>query len=570
MADVRLSELRILEGPNLYFTRPAVKLSLSVPGWLEASEDRALRLAERISLSGTGRVGARPGPPRSEHRRRFITRVAAHVTRRLAVRTGSRIAVRSRSGHETDEIVVAFPWRRRGSAEALGREVASMLATLPAARRSFMKLVDEAAERIAGVDPGPGLTVPVPRIPVAMVTGTNGKTTTVRLLSHLLESAGRSVAYTSTDGVYVNGRRVQEGDYSGPGGAGTALSQEGVHAAVLEVARGGILLKGIGAAHNDVAVVTNVSADHLDLHGIRTLDQLAEVKATITRITKPEGWDVLNADDPRVLAMRRGAAGRSFLFSLDPDHPAIRQVLTEGGRALAPLDGSLVLFSRGPVAHDLIPLVDVPVTLAGISNQHTQNAMAAAAAALSLGLSREEVVAGLRTFVLDPESNPGRANLFELDGRVVVVDYAHNEAGMEGLVEILRGLLKPGSSVWLAIGSAGDRTDDIVHGMGYVAARGADHVLVVEMLKYLRGATREHIMEILRGGMADGGTDEVPVAPDELSGLRWMLRRAKRGDVVGITALGQRPEVFSYLKERGARRIGPGRCRQLARRARAA
>jgi cyanophycin synthetase len=464
--------------------------------------------------------------------------------------------------------VVAFPWRRRAAAEALGREVVEALRSLLAGRRSFDDLVRDAVGRIEGMDPGPGPAVPAPPVPVVMVTGTNGKTTTVRLLAHILRSSGLTVAFTSTDGVYVDGRLVEEGDYSGPGGAAMAASRPGVEAMVLEVARGGILLKGIGAGHNDVAVVTNVSADHLDLHGIRTLDQLAEVKATITRITRPRGWDVLNADDPRVLAMRRGARGRPFLFSLDPDHPAIRQVLTEGGRALAPLDGALVLMSPGPLIDDLVPLEDVPVTLAGVSSIYTQNAMAAAAAALGLGVSREDLVAGLRSFVLDPERNPGRANLFELDGRVVLIDYAHNEAGMEGLVEICRGLRKPGAAIWIALGSAGDRTDDITGGMAYIAARGADRVVLLEMLKYLRGATREHVLGVLRAGAEDGGATDLPVFEEELEGLRWMLRRTRPGDVVAITALAQRPEVFDYLKRKGARRIGPGRCRQLARRAR--
>src|SRR5262249_42638474 len=159
---------------------------------------------------------------------------------------------------------------------------------------------------------------------------------------------------------------VLEGDYSGFGGAATALEQH-PDVAVLETARGGILLRGIGVLHNDVAVVTNVSEDHLDLHGIRTLDQLAEVKATITKITRPDGWDVLNADDPRVLGMRRGCTGRTWLFSLDPEHPAVREVLADGGRATVPIDGALTVLDGGE-AHALVPLIDVPVTLAGISS----------------------------------------------------------------------------------------------------------------------------------------------------------------------------------------------------------
>lgn len=564
--SVRLVELRVLEGPNLYFTRPAIKLTLAVPGWLAAGEERAIALARRARLRGPNR----PGPPRSEQRRRFVARLAAHLTRVLADAAGSGLAVRARPGHEREQIVVAFPWRRRAAAEALGREAADLLGRLLNAQRPFGQNLREAAGRVSKVEPGPGPTVPVPAVPVIAITGTNGKTTTVRLLSHILRTSGLTVAYTSTDGVYLDGELVEEGDYSGPSGAAQALAQQGVEAAILEVARGGILLKGIGAAHNDVSVVTNISADHLGLHGIFTLDQLAEVKAAVTRITRPDGWCVLNADDPRVLAMRRGARGRPFLFSMDPDHPAIRSVLAEGGRAMAPLDGSLTLLTAGPAVHSLIPLEDVPITLAGISGQHTQNAMAAAAAALSIGLSRDEVVRGLRSFVLDPEGNPGRANLFEVDGRVAVIDYAHNEAGMTGLVEICRGLRPTGSEIWVAYGSAGDRSDEIMHGMGYIAARGADHVVIVEQRKYLRGATPEHIIKVLREGAEDGGATDVLDLPDEMTGLKWMLEHSRPRDVIAITALGERPEIFRFMEERGASRVGPERCRELVRRARPA
>jgi cyanophycin synthetase len=566
MADrvsVRVVELRVLEGPNLYFTRPAIKLTLAVPGWLAANEARAASIARRIKMPG----GARPGAPRSEQRRRFVARVAAHVTRSLADAAGFRIGVRSRRGHDPEHIVVAYPWRRRGAAEALGWEVADLLGSVLRSRRPFRALLSERAARLAAVEPGPGPSVADPHIPVIAVTGTNGKTSTVRLLAHLAATAGRRVAYTSTDGVYVDGALVEEGDYSGPSGAEMALAQPGVDVAVLEVARGGILLKGIGTTHADVAVVTNVSADHLGLHGIFTLDQLAEVKAAITRIVRPDGWYVLNADDPRVLAMRRTARGRPFLFSMDPDHPALRSVLAERGRAMAPIDGWMALLRPGSSIDPLVKLEDVPATLAGISSAHVQNAMAAAAAALGIGLPRDDVVRGLRTFVLDPERNPGRANLFEVDGRVVVIDYAHNEAGMRGLVEICRGLRAPGAAVWMAFGSAGDRSDEIMHAMGYEAARGADRTVVVELPRYLRGRDPREVVERLRAGAVDGGAADVPNFPDEMAGLRWMLEQSRESDVVAITALGQRSELFELLRGRGVTPVGPARCRQLVRRA---
>src|SRR5207237_9075671 len=209
------------------------------------------------------------------------------------------------------------------------------------------------AGRVAAAEPGPPPPGLRPAIPVIAVTGTNGKTTTVRLIAHLARAAGHTVAYTTTDGVYRDHELVEAGDYSGFSGAAKALAQPGVDFAVLETARGGILLRGIGTDHNDVAVVTTVTDDHLDQLGIRTIDQLAEVKATITRITRPDGWDVLNADDARVLAMRRQAAGRPWLFSLDPDHPALRTALAEGGRGIAILDGALVVMSSRRQVHRL-------------------------------------------------------------------------------------------------------------------------------------------------------------------------------------------------------------------------
>jgi cyanophycin synthetase len=554
-----LVELRVLDGPNLYFPRPAVKLTIGVGGWLGAPEERLSAAMERAGVSG--RVG-RPG---SDQRRRTVARLAARLTSRLATASGVRLAVRSRPGPEPDQVVVAFPWRRRGAAEALGHEVARLLDAV-GGRRSVARLVAEAATRVAAVEPGDEPNVPDPDVPVISVTGTNGKTTTVRLLAHIVRSAGRSVAYSSTDGVYRgDGDLIEEGDYSGFGGAARALAEE-PDVAVLETARGGILLRGIGVLHNDVAVVTNVSEDHLGLHGIQTIDQLADVKSSVTRITRPDGWDVLNADDPRVLSMRRVATGRPWLCSLDPWHPAIRDALTEGGRATVPLDGWMTVLD-GSTSRPLLQLIDVPVTIAGISRHNVMNAMQAASAAIGIGLSERAVVMGLKTFVTDPDRNPGRANLFELGGRVILVDYAHNEAGMMGFTQMCDGLRRGGAQIWLVICAAGDRTDEILHGFAYRAARVADHVAIAELLRYLRGRDREDVFERLVAGAKDGGAIEVDVYADELAGLRGVFARSKRGDVIGVTALGMRGEVFAWLEEAGATRMTPARVRQLVRRA---
>ena len=561
---VRLRELRVLDGPNLYFTRPAIKLTLDVGPWLVLTDERARRLSRRAGIPSVATAGA----PGSDQRRRFIARLAVHLTRELAEATETHLAVRGRPGPNPDEAIVAFPWRRQEAAEAFGRELAPLLELCLDGRRSIARAIEEAAGRVAAAEPGPPPPGLRPAIPVIAVTGTNGKTTTVRLIAHLARTAGQSVAYTTTDGVYRDDELVEAGDYSGFSGAAKALAQPGIDVAVLETARGGILLRGIGTDHNDVAVVTNVTADHLDQYGIRTLDQLAEVKATITRITRPEGWDVLNADDPRVLAMRRQAAGHPWLFSLDADHPAIRATLAEGGRAISVLDGAVVVMSPRRPVHRLLPVEDVPVTLAGISAHNLSNAMGAAAAALGADIPEEAVIEGLRSFVLDPDSNPGRANVFDVDGRVVVIDYAHNEDGMRGLVEICQGLRLRGGRVFLSFGAAGDRTNAILHRLGYTAARGADRLAVAELHRYLRGRDPQDLVRRLQAGILDGGKPEALVFPDEVSALDWMVRESEANDVIAITALSQRPEIFSYLRDRGGVSAGPQRIRSLVRRAR--
>ena len=249
MAPLRaeLVELRVLDGPNLYFPRPAVKVTLVIAGWLAAPEDRVESAMRRAGATG------RPGRPNADLRRRTIARLAGRLTWRLARASGIRLAVRARPGPEPDQVVVAFPWRRRKAADALGAEVAPLVHEV-GGRRSVERMLVEAGERLRAAEGGDEPVVPDPDIAVVSVTGTNGKTTIVRLLAHLVRTAGRTVAYSSTDGVYRGeGELVEAGDYSGFGGAATALAQE-PDVAVLETARGGILLRGIGVLHNDVAV----------------------------------------------------------------------------------------------------------------------------------------------------------------------------------------------------------------------------------------------------------------------------------------------------------------------------
>jgi cyanophycin synthetase len=541
-----LVELRVLEGPNLYFPRAAIKLTLDIAGLAAVPEDTARRFAQRIGLRN-----ARPGPPDSGFRQRFALRAVGRLVRAIATESGAtRLAVRVRPTSDQHRIVVAFPWRHRNRAQVMGTAIAEVLDAVPGGE--FDAVVDEAAARVAAAEPGAAPHTLTPKVPVVAVTGTNGKTTTSRMIAHIARTAGKLVGWSNTDGIYIDGVMVEAGDYSGPSGAGRVLAHPEVELAVTETARGGILLKGIGLTRNDVSVVTNVSADHLGLQGIDTLDQLAEVKGVVPKITRKDGWAILNGDDPRVFAMRGTIKAQPWVFSRDPDSPAIREVLSAGGRATTVIDGWISVLTANSDPDPLVELVDVPMTLAGLSRFNVENSLAAASAALAIGLSRSAVIEGLRSFRPDAEHNPGRMNFFSLPGSITaVVDLAHNEVGLEALLEVMNGVRRPGCRLLLGLGAVGDRTDDLIEMLGEIGARDSDVVAIGHKKRYLRGRTAEELEALMRAGAERVGVTDVPAYDTEVDCLAALVARAEAGDVVGLMCHAERQEVYDWIAEHG-------------------
>jgi cyanophycin synthetase len=547
-----LIELRVLEGPNLYFPRAAIKLTLDISPLAAASDENVARFARRIGLRN-----ARPGAAESGFRQRFAARAVARLVRAIAAESGTaRLAVRVRPTSDPHQLVVAFPWRHREKGQALGRAVCEVLDALPGA--DVESVVGAAAERVAATEPGPAPTTIKPRIPVVAVTGTNGKTTTSRMIAHIARTGGKLVGWSNTDGIYIDGELVEAGDYSGPSGAGRVLAHENVELAVTETARGGILLKGIGLTRNDVSVVTNVSADHLGMQGIDTVDQLAEVKGVVPHITRAGGWAVLNGDDPRVFAMRQNTKAQPWVFSRDPESPAIREILSHGGgRATTVIDGWVSVLTPGGDPDPLVELVDVPMTLAGLSRFNVENTLAAASAALAIGIPRATVIEGLRTFLPDAEHNPGRMNVFSVGDVTVVIDLAHNEAGLEALLEIMNGVRRPDARLLLGLGAVGDRQDDLVDKLGEIGARDADVVVIAHKERYLRGRTTEELEDLLRAGAARVGVEDVPAYPTEVAGLEALVEMAEPGDVVGLMCHADRQGVYDWIAAHGGTADGP-------------
>ena len=546
-----LVELRLLDGPNLYFPRPAAKLTLDLSELVALPDTAARDLGTELGL---GRP--RPGAAGTGFRQRFAIRLLTQIVRRIARAGGAtRLAVRTRTGQSVNELVVAFPWRNAGRAEALAYGVALVLDAVSGGPHVVAEMINTEGAALAAAPLGSAPRLIRPRIPVVAITGTNGKTTTARMIGHVARRAGMLVGWSSTDGVYIDGELIESGDFSGPSGASRVLRHPDVELAVTETARGGILRRGVGVAYNDVSVVTNISADHLGLGGIDTLDQLAEVKAVITKITKPDGWCVLNADDPRTFAMRRDTKAQIWVFTRDPDSPSARSVLSDRGRVTTLLDGWISVLRPGADPLQVVEVVNVPMTLAGLSKVNVENVLAVTSAALALGLDIQQVADGLRSF--DPnESNPGRMNIWTVpitSGTIsVVIDLAHNEAGLEALLEIMNGIRPPQGRLLLGVGTAGDRSDDVFVRLGEIAGLGANIVEIVGKQNYLRGRSMDQINELIAKGAAHAGVDIQAVHDSELGGLISLVGQARHGDVVAIMTHQDRELLDQWLLDHGA------------------
>ncbi len=562
-ADAELDYVRALRGPNLHARTPVLKVTL-----MERKADG---------------VAARPVTSR------FTTRLATalpglagdHGIRSLQRRLGSRsggapIALAARlaaqellrlAGHEP-EIAKMLPdpdpqtcgFLLGYTDEALGRlavEAAAQL-TLAAWRgtaydiagdldrlRALSTAPSPNVRRMAVAAPGrPGRTAAVAapgrgragarpgavlaQIPVIAVTGTNGKTTTTRLIAHMYETADHVVGLTSTEGTYIDGERVMKGDCSGPKSARTILSDERVEAAVLETARGGILREGLAFESCTVGVVTNVTADHLGIGGVHTLADLARVKQVVVQAVRPDGAAVLNADDPLVAGMVAATEARTVFFSTSARNAVVTEHLSRGGAAVLAQDGEILL-AAGNLRTRVARLEAVPFTAGGRILFQVKNALAATAAAWAAGLGLRAIARALATFQTDAATVPGRFNVGEYAGVEVVLDYAHNPGALEALGAAVQALA-PRRTI-LAIGLPGDRRDDDLHASMAATLGWVDEYVLCDHGDR-RGRTEGEVPRLLQR-VVPSSTPSV-CATSQADGISLAWERARPGDRIVV------------------------------------
>ncbi|HYO44302.1 MAG TPA: Mur ligase family protein, partial [Candidatus Limnocylindrales bacterium] len=381
---MRLVEIRLLEGPNVYRLLPVVKVEVAVGRTRTWHGSRTPGDGALVHL-------ARPVPARE-----WPDAVADIVawTRRLRVDHGEHGGpVEVHRASDAGRWTITWPWSGAERARLIAAASVDLAArSVSPARR--VRLTGTQSGAVAGWDTriAEALTTPPTwtrdadrTMPVVSITGTNGKSTVTRLITHIMLLAGRHVGTTTSDGILVDEQMIETGDWTGPGGAAAVLRRPDVDVAVLETARGGLVLRGMGYESNEASVFTNVSADHLDLQGIHTLPELAEVKATVCRITRADGLVVLNADDPLVAAVARRVHARVAYFSMEPETaPVLARHRRAGGLAWV-LDGGRLVEWDGAATHDLLDVADLPVALGGLARHNVANALAAAGGARALG-----------------------------------------------------------------------------------------------------------------------------------------------------------------------------------------
>jgi cyanophycin synthetase len=390
------------------------------------------------------------------------------------------------------------------------------------------------------------------RIPVVSITGTNGKTTVTRMLSHIMTESGFRTGTTTTDGIYLDGELIVKGDTTGPVSAQTVLEDKSVEVAVLETARGGIVRRGLGYDWSDVGVMTNVAADHIGQDGIESVEDILWIKSLVAERVREGGTLVLNADDGLLAKLHESPAvarirKRYVYFSMSGENPLMREHLAGGGAGYF-FRGGRIYEAEGGDEYELVEAAAIPATMGGTADFQIANAMAAVAAARALGLSREEIGASIAGFRSD-EENPGRANLYRVGAGYVMVDYGHNPDAF--LAVCAMAAKWEGRRVTGIIGVPGDRDDSVVERAGRVAARGFHRVIIKED-KDLRGRGPGEVAKLLCAAVGDEwpGT-ECRIVLDEVEALREELLGIEEGQVV-VIFYDQLEPVQRVLEEHGA------------------
>ena len=367
------------------------------------------------------------------------------------------------------------------------------------------------------------------RIPIIAVTGTNGKTTTTRLLAHIIKNNGYKVGFTTSDGIYIQNHMLEKGDTTGPISAEYILKDPTVEFAVLETARGGILRSGLGFSRCDIAVITNIQEDHLGLSDIHTLDDLARVKSTVVKSVKKDGWAILNAEDEHCIKIGQELNCNVAYFSMDEENPLIKKLCKEG-KIVAVYENGFITVKKGEWKIRIERATHVPLTMGGKAKFMIANVLAATLASYLWGFKTEDISLSLQTFIPSAAQTPGRMNIFEFRKFKVLIDFAHNPSGYLGVEDFLKSVVA-NKKIGIIAG-VGDRREEDIKECAKIAGRMFDHI-IIRQEKYLRGRTEDEIINLILEGIAESGRQiTYEIIPKETEAIKHAINSAEDGTFI--------------------------------------
>jgi cyanophycin synthetase len=486
---------------------------------------------------------------------------------RIVLRNNANLSTGGTATDVTDDVHPEVAARAVAAAQMIGLDIAGVDVVC----ETMQKPLEEQGGAVVEVNAAPGLRMHLApsfgkgravgeavisdmfpegedgRIPVVAVTGTNGKTTTVRLIAHILSGSGLRTGMTCTDGIYVGERRIDTGDCAGPKSARNVLMHPDVDAAVFETARGGLLREGLAFDHCKVAVVTNIGVgDHLGLNYITTVDDLAVLKRVIVQNVAPDGMAVLNAADPIVAKMAENCPGAVTYFAADRHHPVMATHNAQGKRVVY-IDGNAIVAAERGAVVQRIPLEDVPLTRKGTISFQVENAMASVAAGWALGLDWDAIRAALKSFASDAETAPGRFNVFSYRGATLIADYGHNPDAILALVRAVESM--PSQRRMIVISGAGDRRDEDIRRQAEILGDAFDEVILYQD-QCQRGRADGEVLALLRDGLANARR---ATAIDEIRGeflaIDTALARSQPGDLC-LILIDQIDEALDHIARR--------------------
>ena len=369
------------------------------------------------------------------------------------------------------------------------------------------------------------------KVPIIAITGTNGKTTTSRLMAHIVKNMGYKVGFTTSDGIYIQNRMLQKGDCTGPGSAEFVLKDPTINFAVLETARGGMLRAGLGFGNCNIAIVTNIAADHLGLKGINTIEDLARVKAIVAESVVKDGYAILNADDDLVYGMRKNLECNVAYFSMDENNPRIVEHCKRGGLA-AIYENGYVTISKGEWKMRVEKAVNIPLTFRGRAKFNIQNVLPTVLAGFIQGFKIADIKMALETFIPSPAQTPGRMNMFRFNNFDLMLDYAHNPAGFKAIGDFLSNI-EATEKVGIIAG-VGDRRDEDILELGELSAKMFDKI-IIRQDKNLRGRSEANLIDLMKQGIANiDPNKEVQIIPNESEAIRHAVNVAKKDSFIVI------------------------------------